>query len=75
LLKIKWKWDWKNIDKVSTLLSAKVKARFQMDDTTQRQRMTVADFFEALASDEDFISPPEIASNGRLAAMRGRQCN
>jgi len=46
-----------------------------MDDTTQRQRMTVADFFEALASDEDFISPPEIASNGRLAAMRGRQCN
>jgi len=26
-----------------------------MDDNAQKQRMTVADFFEALSSNEDFI--------------------
>ena len=26
-----------------------------MDENAQKQRMTVADFFEALASNEDFI--------------------
>ena len=55
LPKVRQKQDWKNIDKANTLLSTKAKARFQMNDNAKNQRMTVSDFFTALASNEYFI--------------------
>jgi mRNA interferase YafQ len=44
-----------NTDKGNIQLLIKGKVQFQMNDNTREKRMTVADFFETLASNREFI--------------------